>query len=176
MAARNPSRPSGHRFDPGQRAFPRFQKKREEISGWIPVELGGHEVVSRLHMELKPGAQAAGEGRHALDTLDGSIDSEQLEVLRLLVTELVTNSVRHGGSDSWICLDVEIYANSVRVLVSDRGEGFVPDEHPQPHTDRPGGWGLCLVDTLSDRWGVMRDGLTSVWFEMDRDRRGFAAA
>ena len=34
---------------------------------------------------------------------------------------------------------------------------------------RPGGWGLYLVDQLADRWGVARDHLNRVWFEMDCD-------
>jgi anti-sigma regulatory factor (Ser/Thr protein kinase) len=119
-------------------------------------------------MKLKPGAQAAGEGRHALDPLRGSIDQTQLETLRLLVTELVTNSVRHAGAKAFIALDVEIYAKAVRVAVSDRGRGFQPDASPRPHRDRPGGWGLCLVDRLADRWGVSLGERTSVWFEMNR--------
>src|SRR4051812_7090895 len=92
--------------------FARFERRRREPddSGWTPVDLGGHEVVARLHMQLRPGPQAAGEGRHALDRLDGSIDEDQLGELRLLVTELLTNSVRHGATEhGWISLDVEIY-------------------------------------------------------------------
>ena len=160
-------------------AFPRFERgcKRARESGWLPVDLGGHEVVARLHMQLKPGPQAAGEGRHALDRLDGSIEDAQLAELRLLVTELVTNSVRHAASDrGWIMLDVDIYANSVRVQVTDRGPGFQPDPKPRPHEDRPGGWGLCLVDRLADRWGVDRDEATAVWFEVDRAGRYAPAA
>src|SRR4051812_19011678 len=157
----------GQRTD-NDRAFPRYERRRREAGAWTPVDLGGHEVVSYLHMKLRPGAQAAGEGRHALDPLDGAIDQGQLDILRLLVTELVTNSVRHGGAPSWIDLSVELYSNAVRVAVSDRGEGFDAPEKPEPHVDRPGGWGLCLVDRLSDRWGVARGDITSVWFEMDR--------
>jgi anti-sigma regulatory factor (Ser/Thr protein kinase) len=170
MTARDvENRSAGGRSNAGKGAFPRFQRRmREAAAAWTPVELGGHEVVSQLHMELKPGAEAAGEGRHALDRLDGSIDDEQLDVLRLLVTELVTNSVRHAGATAWIALDVELYANAVRVAVSDRGDGFEPPAIPTPHVDRPGGWGLCLVDRLADRWGVKRGDRTSVWFEMDR--------
>lgn len=155
--------------------FPRFERRQADLSsGWVPVDLGGHDVVARLHLQLKPGPQAAGEGRHALDRLDGAIDDEQLGELRLLVTELLTNSVRHGGSQDWITLDVEIYANAVRAVVTDRGDGFEPEPTPRPHLDRPGGWGLCLVDRLADRWGVDRRRGTAVWFEMQRD--GFARA
>jgi len=119
-------------------------------------------------MDLKPGAAAAGEGRHALDPLAGSIDTEALETLRLLVTELVTNSVRHSGVRSRIALDVDLDSDSVRVTVSDAGEGFMPPAKLEPDPDRRGGWGLCLVDQLADRWGVARGERTSVWFEMDR--------
>lgn len=162
-----------------QSPFLRFERRREEgaDSGWVPVDLGGHEVVARLHMQLKPGPQAAGEGRHALDRLEGSIHPDELHELRLLVTELLTNSVRHGSDGSeWITLDVDIYANALRVVVTDRGTGFRQEGKPRPHLDRPGGWGLCLVDRLSDRWGVESSQETAVWFEIDRGRTGFATA
>lgn len=158
--------------------FPRFERRRDQnqASGWVPVDLGGHEVIGRLHLQLRPGPQAAGEGRHALDRLEGAIEPEQLSELRLLVTELLTNSVRHGADDrGWIELDVEIYANAVRAVVTDSGPGFEPDPEPKPHVDRPGGWGLCLVDRLADRWGVDRRDRTTVWFEMDRGRFAHAA-
>jgi anti-sigma regulatory factor (Ser/Thr protein kinase) len=153
--------------------FPRFQRRQEANSGsgWMPLDLGGHEVVGRLHLQLKPGTQAAGEGRHALDRLEGSLSPEQLSELRLLVTELLTNSVRHGVDErGWITLEVAIYANAVRVVVTDNGPGFEPDPEPTPHVDRPGGWGLCLVNRIADRWGVERNGETAVWFEVDRPR------
>ena len=157
--------------------FLRFERRREQSggSGWLPLDLGGHEVIGRLHLQLRPGPEAAGEGRHALDRLEGSLDPGQLSELRLLVTELLTNSVRHGVDDRGrIELDVEVFANAVRAVVTDTGPGFEPDPDPTPHPDRPGGWGLCLVNSLADRWGVKRDGSTAVWFEMDR--RGFAHA
>src|SRR4051794_38402866 len=150
--------------------FPRFERGRKQSggSGWLPVDLGGHEVVGRLHLQLRPGPEAAGEGRHALDRLEGTIADDQLSELRLLVTELLTNSVRHGTGGDWIMLDVEIYANAVRVVVTDSGPGFEPEPEPTPHPDGRGGWGLCLVAGLADRWGVHRNRRTAVWFEVDR--------
>jgi anti-sigma regulatory factor (Ser/Thr protein kinase) len=137
----------------------------------MPLDLGGHEVVGRLHLQLRPGPEAASEGRHSLDRLEGSLSREQLTELRLLVTELLTNSVRHGVDDrGWITLEVAIYANAVRVVVTDSGPGFEADPEPTPHLDRPGGWGLCLVNRIADRWGVERNGETAVWFEVDRPR------
>lgn len=155
-----------------EKPFPRYEERRREAAGWVPLDLGGHETVARLHLDLRTGPQAAGEGRHALDRLTGNMPDEQLDVLRLLVTELLSNSVRHGspdGRNGRISLEVDIYANSVRVVVSDAGPGFERPEAPEPHPDRPGGWGLCLVDGLADRWGVAANGRTKVWFEIDRE-------
>lgn len=132
-------------------------------------------MAAQLHMQLKAGLEAAREGRHSLDRLEDSLPEEQLSELRLLVTELLTNSVRHGVKSGWITLDVQIYANAIRAVVTDRGPGFEAPETPQPHPDRPGGWGLCLVDRLADRWGVDLAGRTAVWFELDR-ANGLASA
>lgn len=177
MATRNATSENGHRFQAANGPFPRFESKRQEAGGWTAVDLGGHEVMSKLHLELRSGPEAAGESRHALDRLEGSIEGDQLNDLRLLVTELVTNSVRHAHDMSeWIELDVQIYSNAVHVEVVDQGPGFQPKASPEPHHDRPGGWGLCLVDRLADRWGVAVEDRTRVWFEMDRDARGFAPA
>jgi anti-sigma regulatory factor (Ser/Thr protein kinase) len=151
--------------------FPCVQRRHAASagSGWLPADLGGHEVVARLHLRLRPGPEAAGEGRHALDRLEGTLGEEQLSELRLMATELLTNSVRHGAGESgWVTLDVDVYANCIRVVVTDNGPGFEPDPNPTPHLDRPGGWGLCLVDRLADRWGVDCDDATAVWFEVDR--------
>jgi anti-sigma regulatory factor (Ser/Thr protein kinase) len=176
---RQTSNSNGHGLERRKRSegpFPRFERGRREGQGWAAIDLGGHEVVAHLRLDMRPGPQAAGEGRHSLDRLEGAIEEETLDNLRLLVTELVTNSVRHGGAEEWIQLDVEIYANAVRVAVCDRGPGFHPPETPEPHPNRPGGWGLCLVDRLADRWGVTLDGRTRVWFEIDRGReRRFVA-
>ena len=49
----------------------------------------------------------------------------------------------------------------------------------EEHTPAPpsnggsGGYGLVLLDRLSDRWGVQREGAFSVWFEVQRDRLPF---
>jgi hypothetical protein len=55
----------------------------------------------------------------------------------------------------------------VRAQVSDPGPGFAPTGRNQD-LDEPGGWGLVLVESIAKRWGVERDGRTSVWFELAR--------
>ena len=90
-----------------------------------------------------------------------------METMRLLVTELVANSVRHTGSDR-VRLKVLVGRSAVLVEVSDSGPGF--DYRPRRRTDADeSGWGLFLVERLAHRWGVGRDGpSTRVWFELRR--------
>lgn len=163
------------------RAFRRFDAKREEVAnGWTPLDLGGHEVVSRLELRLPSGPAAARRARAQLDRLRGHIEDSVLDVVRLLVTELVTNSVRHGCAreNEPVDVEVDVFANALRVEVGDPGPGFALHHPPRPHQDRPGGWGLCLIDRLADNWGVERRDGTRVWFELERsaDRWDAAAA
>src|SRR4051812_32732979 len=65
-----------------------------------------------------------------------------------------------------IGLDVSIESGSVRVEVANPGPAFVVRERDND-TSRPGGWGLYLVDRIADRWGVARNSMTRVWFEID---------
>jgi anti-sigma regulatory factor (Ser/Thr protein kinase) len=122
-----------------------------------------------LDLSLSPGPRAPAEARRTLGEGFGDLDPETLSRLRLLVTELVTNSVRHARlrRDESIDLSVRRADDRIRVDVTDPGEGFRPEAPPRPVPDRPEGWGLYLVDRLADRWGVTSDGETRVWFELD---------
>ena len=111
-------------------------------------------------------------GPNALLALQGRIDDGLLEDVRLLVSELVTNSVRHSelSPDGLVSLDVSVSATTMRVEVADSGKGFEPRTARSADRSRPGGWGLYLVDRMSDRWGVARESLNRVWFEIDHAR------
>jgi anti-sigma regulatory factor (Ser/Thr protein kinase) len=123
-----------------------------------------------LHLRLPPDPEAAGAARRALDRLKGLCPPEVLEDLRLLVSELVTNSVRHArlNPDRRIGLRVDASATSLRVEVTDPGPGF--EVQPViPSIYQTSGWGLYLVDRIADRWGVDRGRHTRVWFEVNID-------
>jgi anti-sigma regulatory factor (Ser/Thr protein kinase) len=92
--------------------------------------------------------------------------------IRLLVSELVTNVIRHTPAGRGT-LRVRCNGEVLRVEVEDDGPG-VPAAPVHPDREQGGGFGLFLVDRLSDRWGV-RD-RTCVWFEMDARRRCMAAS
>lgn len=120
-----------------------------------------------LSLRLDRGPKAAAKARRSLATLRGELDAPVLETLRLLVTELVTNSVRHARADT-VRLRVLIGKSAVRTEVTDAGPGFDPPEVGSLSSDRTG-WGLFLVERLATRWGVDRNGSrTSVWFEVRR--------
>jgi anti-sigma regulatory factor (Ser/Thr protein kinase) len=125
--------------------------------------------VTRIDLRLTPDSEAVIAARHSLDRLEGDLPPEKLEDVRLLVSELVTNSVRHTGisPDEHILLAVVISDGSVRGRVCDPGPGFEKPSEPRPRTDLSGGWGLPIVESISDRWGVERNGCACVWFEID---------
>ena len=54
-------------------------------------------------------------------------------------------------------------------------DGFEPHAPKPPMKGSDGGYGLVLLDRLSDRWGVRREDGFSVWFEVQRDRLPFGA-
>ena len=124
--------------------------------------------ADRVSVRFEPGPTAACSARNALLALDGRLEPAAMEDVRLLVSELVTNSVRHShsGRGETIGLDVKLARGTVRVEVCDDGIGFEPRPR-KPGQSKAGGWGLYLVEKLADRWGVMRNHITKVWFEID---------
>ena len=128
-------------------------------------------MTRQISVEFEVGPSAACAARNALLALDGRVDSELLEDIRLLVSELVTNSIRHSeiGTDGVVMLDVAATEDTIRVEVADTGNGFEPKPRKRDQS-KQGGWGLYLVDRIADRWGVARNNLTRVWFEIDDPR------
>ena len=79
---------------------------------------------------------------------------------------ITAGSVRHAASNELI-LEVSVSHETIHVCVTDGGPGF--EVAPRAPDDDPGsGWGLFLVEQLSDRWGVELNGPTQVWFEIER--------
>jgi len=118
-----------------------------------------------LELTLPSVPDSIPQARRVLERLPDAVPPTQLETLRLLVSEVVTNSVRHGGVGP-IELRVSMTPSTVRVEVEDRGPGFEP-ELAVGDEERNSGWGLFLVDQLAARWGVTANRTTTVWFELD---------
>lgn len=121
----------------------------------------------QFDLTLVPGPSAASTARNALTRrFSNSLTVRGLEDVRLLVTELISNSLRHAGlrSGDRVSLRAGVRDGHVRVEVRDPGRnGHVRKRDPQ---GRGGGYGLYLVERLSRRWGVERNGGTVVWFEL----------
>jgi anti-sigma regulatory factor (Ser/Thr protein kinase) len=120
-----------------------------------------------LDLTLQPQPASVAEARtRVCDAIAPGLTDGACDTLRLLVSEVVTNAVRHGGNGQ----PVELHASwnsEVRVEVSDHGEGFTPGPRFGA-LDEPGGFGLFLIGRLADRWGVETDGGTTVWFVLRR--------
>jgi anti-sigma regulatory factor (Ser/Thr protein kinase) len=126
-------------------------------------------------LRLRSGAEAVALARHSLNDLADELGPALFEDMKLLVSELVTNSVRHaGGAAPMSTVLLEVRRDRVRACVTDPGPGFEATPR-EPGDDPASGWGLFLVEELSDRWGVELNGATSVWFEIDRRREDLAA-
>jgi len=127
----------------------------------------------QIDLRLAPNPEAVSAARHSLDEFEGLLPAEKLEDVRIVVSELVTNSVRHVGlsPDDQILLTVVVSGGSVRGRVCDHGPGFEKPSEARPRPDFSGRWGLPIVERISERWGVERygnrEGLACVWFEIN---------
>lgn len=124
-------------------------------------------MTRRVQTRLPLDPRAPAKARRSLEPLRSQIDPESFESLRLLVSELVNNSVRHSGRPHGdpIFVTVDLERDSVRAEVVDRGAGFA-NGRPPPSPEEGTGWGLFLVDQLADDWGHSRGGVTRTWFEI----------
>jgi anti-sigma regulatory factor (Ser/Thr protein kinase) len=105
-------------------------------------------------------AKRSGCRSHAVDLLDDAL---------LLISELVTNSVLHGGPP--IVLAIECDGDALHVRVRDGGP-TLPVVADAP-SGAESGRGITLVDLLSDTWGVApvadeHGPGKAVWFELRR--------
>ncbi len=123
------------------------------------------EVPVKIVRTLNAAPTAPAEARRSLVPLDRIMPPDRLDDLRVMVSELVTNSVVHSGLGRGepIVLLVKVLPGRVRVEVADAGRRF-------PDTSKPfrenHGRGLMIIDRLADRWGTERSSETKVWAEL----------
>ena len=123
----------------------------------------GFDPALDATIEFSP--RAPGVARRAVEELAADVDACVLRDAQLLVSEVVTNSVKHSGSDDPIRLRAWARHSGLKVEISDGGFGF----EAGPRTDagdHEGGRGLLILETVADRWGVSRDARARVWFEL----------
>jgi anti-sigma regulatory factor (Ser/Thr protein kinase) len=150
------------------------KKQLNLILGHTALLVGASErdMTPLIDMTLEAGPAAASVARRSLSAIADKVPSETFEDVRLLVSELVTNSVRHSGlstgDDVRVGFVVRMNNSCLRVEVADAGKGFEKTVTPSM-PDQQSGWGLQIVERLSDRWGVGGESKagSTVWFEID---------
>jgi anti-sigma regulatory factor (Ser/Thr protein kinase) len=140
----------------------------------------GAETVTatsgRQSFTLAPLPQAVAEARERVMALaEPFVDNGRMPDLRLVISEVITNAVRHGGEGE-LLVAVTPKQEFLCVQVTDTGDGFAP--RPRAYApDEDGGFGLFLIERLTRRWGITReDSNTRVWFEFDFSGAVAAAA
>jgi serine/threonine-protein kinase RsbW len=151
---------------------------RAEISGLQPAaatrrsdDVPIHQFGKLAEIALPSGSGAPGAARMVVaHCLTGLVSQQILRDAQLLVSEVVTNSLRHAKLSDGDTVLVRVYlaADSVRLEIVNRGTAGVVSARPPDRPPRGGGFGLDLVDRLTASWGVRRDGGTNVWLEMGR--------
>ena len=157
MAQRITEQPNGEQVQP--RALSRGR--------WLPV------VLCSVGFDLEGGTPAPSEARHrVLEALGEVLEPEESSNMALLVSELVTNAVRHAGmveQGDVIRVHAAVAPERTRIEVCDRGPGFDPGTPKlRSFEDGGGGLGLVLLDRLSVAWGVATDDDVCVWAEFMR--------
>lgn len=115
--------------------------------------------MNEVSLQIESNAKAPSLSRSRLAAMRSKLEPRFDDVV-LVVSELVSNSVRHGSSNG---IDVKVTAGpgTIRVEVADDGPGFATD------VARGDGLGLTIVEKLSERWGL-EEGRSkfTVWAEL----------
>jgi anti-sigma regulatory factor (Ser/Thr protein kinase) len=132
------------------------------------------DPAGSISLRIRGGISAPTQARRlVLSQLEGQIEPTTAADVALIVSELVTNSVVHADVGPGRSLTVELVRleDRVRIIVIDPGSPLEPRIRP-PDPDTLGGFGLFVVDELSEAWGVARDGTagTRVWCDVLLDR------
>jgi anti-sigma regulatory factor (Ser/Thr protein kinase) len=125
---------------------------------------------ARLELSLERDVYAPSRARAAVGERceQLGVDGSLAQSLILLVSEVVSNSVRHSAADpkAPIGLVAVFDKEAIRVTITDAGNGFTPRRRDPGRTHD--GYGLYLLEKVADRWGVDSKGDTKVWFELPR--------
>ncbi|MEA2190813.1 MAG: hypothetical protein QOI73_934 [Solirubrobacteraceae bacterium] len=125
------------------------------------------DAVVAHRFEVDGGTYAPGNARAILGgLLARHLGADDLFDISVLVSELVTNAVRHAGAgeEETIVVHIALSPTCLRVEVCDFGPGFDPPAVPRSRPEG-GGNGLVLLARMSSRWGIASDDGTCVWFE-----------
>jgi anti-sigma regulatory factor (Ser/Thr protein kinase) len=123
------------------------------------------DQVGPLALELPRAPEAPGIARQQLARSFGdALEADQLQTVRLLTSELVTNALLHGAGS--ITLLASLNDHRLHVEVIDEGDGLDGSPPTRRNPGHVGGYGLQIVDSEASCWGIGH-GTTHVWFELE---------
>lgn len=120
------------------------------------------------HHELPAVPESVAAARSIVRRIGDVLPQHVREDAALLVSELMSNTVRHGGDTA--LLTATLRGGRLRVAVHDRGAGLPMMNDREHDVSTPSGRGLLIVDRIAHRWGVERDEIgpgKTVWFQLD---------
>jgi anti-sigma regulatory factor (Ser/Thr protein kinase) len=117
------------------------------------------------------GTGAAATARRTVTSIEAGLPLRVRHRVAIVLSELIANAVQHGGAGPSEEVEVRVASTPqrLRVEVIDPGWG---DSEPPPRIQHPdGGYGLLLVEHLSDDWGreATDSGGSLAWFELELD-------
>src|SRR5690242_5004497 len=103
-------------------------------------------MAEPITFDIERDLTAPSHARRAIEAFGDRLDPSVVPDVKLLVSELITNSVKYGGEGQVSLILRSEDPRHIHVEVVDQGVGFVPTARDRPKTE-PGGWGLHIVET-----------------------------
>jgi anti-sigma regulatory factor (Ser/Thr protein kinase) len=125
-------------------------------SGGSPLE---------IREEVPNGPEAAAKARRLLDRFESRIPEDKLIDVRIVLSEIVSNSYKHADNPPGAPIEVTVRSSQdrLRLEILDRS---IFDPTPETTKElRAAKWGLHMVDQLADKWGRITEG--GIWAEFD---------
>jgi len=124
-----------------------------------------------VSFSMPGGGGAAAIARRSVISIEVGLPLGVRHRVALMLSELVANAVQHGGAGSTEVVEVRVASTSARVRVEVVDPGWQGVEPPRRIQHPDGGYGLLLVEHLSDGWGreATATGGSLAWFELDVD-------
>lgn len=120
---------------------------------------------------LPANAEAAGIARRFVGDNSDHIREDLVEDAQLLVSEIVSNAVRHGRPD--VTLRVRLHPPGIGITVADKGADLPTLPTQPPDGTQSSGRGLLIVDALASAWGVTPNQPPpgkAVWFDLEPEQ------
>ena len=147
----------------------RAANQRVGRNGGAAVHVTGGVEAGALDASLPLDRRAPGAARRVVGELRGRVATSVLETAQLVVSELVTNSVSHSDATAGavVIVRTQLTGTMLRLEVEDPGHGGVVAPRA-PDLEAGGGFGLNVVQAVSERWGFEREfaGPTRVWAQL----------